>query len=587
MKRYIFIFIIIGNLTRGYCQSEEVKGENIAFKDMPSEKVYVHHNTSFLLSGEYLYYSVFCLNSKTNKLSGLSKIAYVELIGKDTISVFKHKIRLVSGLGQGEFFVPAEIKSGNYKLIAYTQWMRNGSGNNFFQENISIVNQFSNNQKNILSLKKDVINKEINEVVKKDSKEIKNIDDNELVKIQMHQRSFKNREKVVFKVLSSKNNKSYGDYSISIRKIDSFSGSRRLTSGDFSYKKEPINNPKKFSGVNFLPELRGEILSGKVLFLDTKKSAYNVKVGLSIPGKGFTFKMARTNSQGKFYFNLLKDYKYSESFIQVITEEGRNYLLEMDESIEIEKKHLKFEDFKILKQNTEEILERSIQIQIENSYSSVKPNIFSVFKVKEPFYGLSSIDYYLDDYTRFSTLKETIVEILEFVNVKNKKGEKTIHVVKGDGTKASDINPLVLVDGVVIENHGAIMDFNTKKVKKISVIREKYNYGSQIFEGVVSIETFKGDYKNVKEGPYLKNLKLNNPLKDKIYFKQIYDNNEELNHIPDLRFQLLWQPKFKLKEKEQKIVFFTSDNDGEYEINLEGFTISGKAVSIKERFTVN
>ena len=123
-------------------------------------------------------------------------------------------------------------------------------------------------------------------------------------------------------------------------------------------------------------------------------------------------------------------------------------------------------------------------------------------------------------------------------------------------------------------------------MKKISIIRDKYNYGSQLFDGVVSIETFKGDYIDIKKGAHVKNIKLFKPLDNKIYFKQVYEDNEELNHIPDLRYQLLWQPKFKLREKEQEITFFTSDNSGEYEICIEGFTLTGKAISIKERFLV-
>jgi len=585
MKRYIFIFIIIGNLTTSYCQSEVIKDNGFAIKEMPTEKIYVHLNTSFLLSGEYLFYSVFCLKSKTNKLSDLSKIAYVELIGKNNTSIFRHKIRLESGLGQGEFFVPAKIHSGNYKLIAYTQWMRNGSRDNFFQENISIVNQFSNNQKDILSFDNNLGSEKKTSQVEVGLEGHKRISNSSIVKIQLPNKSYKNREKVTFKVLGEKNNVSFGNFSISVRKIDSFKKNKSLTSSDFSNFKGSVNSPEQFSILNFLPELRGEILSGEVLFLDSKNPASNVQVALSIPGKDFTFKVARTNSAGKFYFNLLKDYKYSEGFVQVITDKGRNFLVKLDETTDIEKKHLKFDDFKILEKDREGILERSIQIQIENSYSIIKPNNIKSLKIKEPFYGLNSIEYFLDDYTRFSSLKETIVEIIEFVSVKHKKGKKTIHVVKGDGTKVSDILPLVLLDGVIIDDHNDIMKFKTKQVKKISVVREKYNYGSQVFEGIVSIETFKGDYKKLEKGEHIKKIKLFKPLDNKIYFKQVY-NNEDLNHIPDLRYQLLWQPKLKFREKEKEVSFFTSDNNGEYEIRLEGFTLEGKAISIQERFEV-
>ena len=57
---------------------------------IPEERIFVYQNTSVLVSGEKLYYSVFCLNEKNNLPSGLSKIAYVELVGKDNLLVFRH-----------------------------------------------------------------------------------------------------------------------------------------------------------------------------------------------------------------------------------------------------------------------------------------------------------------------------------------------------------------------------------------------------------------------------------------------------------------------------------------------------------------
>ncbi len=52
------------------------------FKDIPQETIFIHFNSTLLLTGEYLYYKVYCLNTETNYLSDLSKMAYVELIGK-------------------------------------------------------------------------------------------------------------------------------------------------------------------------------------------------------------------------------------------------------------------------------------------------------------------------------------------------------------------------------------------------------------------------------------------------------------------------------------------------------------------------
>ena len=77
------------------------------------------------------------------------------------------------------------------------------------------------------------------------------------------------------------------------------------------------------------------------------------------------------------------------------------------------------------------------------------------------------------------------------------------------------------------------------------------------------------------------------PLKIKNYFNQIYDNSKKSDRIPDYRSQLLWLPNFNLNKNEDSLYFYTSDNNGDYEISLEGFTNEGKPVSLREIISVN
>lgn len=55
-----------------------------------------------------------------------------------------------SGIGYGDFIIPVSVNSGNYKLIAYTQWMKNEGIDSFFASDISIINPFQGNQQAIL-----------------------------------------------------------------------------------------------------------------------------------------------------------------------------------------------------------------------------------------------------------------------------------------------------------------------------------------------------------------------------------------------------------------------------------------------------
>lgn len=103
------------------------------------ERVFVHPNAQVFVSGETLRFSAYTLSHQTGKVSDLSKILYVQLIGEEG-PVFEQKVQLENGRGSGEFFVNSLVPTGRYQLLAYTRWMRNFD--DYFQLPITIINPF-------------------------------------------------------------------------------------------------------------------------------------------------------------------------------------------------------------------------------------------------------------------------------------------------------------------------------------------------------------------------------------------------------------------------------------------------------------
>ncbi|MEM1136842.1 MAG: hypothetical protein AAGI07_13475, partial [Bacteroidota bacterium] len=93
--------------------------------------------------GEILWFKIYCVDATYHKSLDLSKVAYIELLDKNNKPVLKAKIDLENGLGDGSLYIPISSASGNYKLRAYTRWMRNGTPDFFFEQAISIVNSFT------------------------------------------------------------------------------------------------------------------------------------------------------------------------------------------------------------------------------------------------------------------------------------------------------------------------------------------------------------------------------------------------------------------------------------------------------------
>lgn len=555
--------------------------------EIPQEKIFVHFNTTFLLTGEYFYYKVYCLNNKTEKLSNFSKIAYIELFGNNNQVVFKHKINLIDGLGQGDFFIPTSVASGNYKIVAYTQWMQNTNMDHFFQNDVVIINPFQSDQKAVLRIEEKDDDKHLSSSLVETKKGTK-LNNTSLIELILNEPNFSTRKKVNL-TIKNISDIIYGNYSISIRKTEELQTPQHESSTNFMSKEVQFEtNTSTLKSTNtFIPELRGELLKGRVFEKETNKPVANFKVALSIPGKNYIFKISNTNKLGEFYFNLDQVYDSPNAIIQLIGDEDDKFDFVLIPPTPIGYRNLTFNNFTITPKIKDLILQHSIDNQIENAYSKVKTDSIIGIPTFLPFYSKASHEYLLDDYTRFPTIKETILEVIEQASVRQKNNKYRIHVRVYDEGVESGLRSLLLIDGLFIQDHHDVVVSKANKIKKISVVNEQYIYGSEIFEGIIIMETFEGDYKNKITGNFSKNIKLFKPLAKKKYFKQVYDGSDKLNRIPDYRSQLLWEPNLELKSKEIDYTFYTSDLTGEFEIRFEGFNKIGKPVSVTKTFNVN
>ncbi len=597
MRKIAFIVLVLflGSSTLLHCQTILKNSSDInGYKNLPNEGIFLHYNASLLFAGEHLYYKVYCLSRATNNLSSLSKIAYVELVGEDQQPVFRHKIKLTSGLGQGDFFIPTTVPSGNYKLIGYTKWMKNDVENNFFQDDIGIINPYQENQEAIEAedVESSILDPKdsISEIVVRVQKVYSLPKDynSEFLDINLKNNSFGKREKVSFTLNSLLESSEQGSYSISVRKIDSIDFPNRVTATIFKplfVKNSSKELPVAINENVQLPELRGEIISGKVISKKTNLPLAGEKVAISIPGKEYIFDIAYANGNGIFYFNLDQDYNTTNAIVQVISENKEENYVNIDMHQSVDYKNLVFNKLLIAREMNEIIVNRSIYNQIENAYNDVKPDTFKPLRSVIPFYRDFDETYNLDDYTRFRTIKETMVEIIDHVWVKNTKTGEPVFQVRGhDPFIDTGLPSLVTIDGAFLQHHSDFIDYNAKKVKSISLLRDKYRIGPQIFQGIIAIETIHGDFRKTQDQDYINNIELFKPLVEKNYFHQKYneDTSNNTNRIPDYRQQLLWIPDLRLNGKNMTLEFFTSDNIGNYEICLEGFTNNGNPVSIRK-----
>ncbi len=559
------------------------EGQYDRFKVLPSEKVYVSTNTNVLLTGEYLFYKVYCLDDKTKQPSETSKIAYVELISEDFEVVFSEKIRLEKSQGQGDFFVPTTVASGNYKLLAYTRWMKNGSMNLFFQDDISIINPYQGNQDAILP------NVDAADIDANMTSNAGIAEDKRFI-ISTDKEAYLKKAKVQLGLKNFRGAAGYGNYNISVRKKEAIVANGKHTPESFIswHEKQASNNTLYYDKITFGPEIEGELIKGQLRAKDGSSSTIGKKIGVSIPGKDFQLKVVRTDSTGVFHVSITNEYTEPLAIFQVLEESKGLYNITIEQDPKLDYTSLVFKNFYMDASMKEAIVNRSVQNQIENGFFAVKPDTVRLDQLNDPYGGAYIEVVNLDEYTRFKTLDETIVELVPNVWTKKiKNGESVFKARSFDETyEESEFDALVYIDGVLVANPNDVLDFNTRTVARINTVREKYRMGGKTYFGMVNIETIEGNYFEQISGDGITktNLTRTKPLKK--YFAQTY-NEESNRRIPDFRDQLLWKPDLTFEGTEMELSFYTSEIAGDYEVVLEGFSIYGRPVNIKKSFVVN
>jgi len=104
------------------------------------EKIYLQTDKSYYITGEICWFKSYVVDASLHKPFSLSKVAYVEILNRESKPVLQGKILLQQGIGSGSFFIPLYLPSGSYKIRAYTNWMKNHGPEYFFEKNITIVN---------------------------------------------------------------------------------------------------------------------------------------------------------------------------------------------------------------------------------------------------------------------------------------------------------------------------------------------------------------------------------------------------------------------------------------------------------------
>jgi hypothetical protein len=143
-----FLFVLITSVTilhlSASAQRDSIPLATIIAKtskltnDHPTEKVYIHFDKPYYAVNDTIWFRAY-VTIDLHQLSTLSKILYVDLTNEQGQLVNEIKLQLVNGMAGGYIpLTPDATKRGNYRIRAYTRWMRNSDQAYFFNRTITI-----------------------------------------------------------------------------------------------------------------------------------------------------------------------------------------------------------------------------------------------------------------------------------------------------------------------------------------------------------------------------------------------------------------------------------------------------------------
>lgn len=138
----IILFLVIPALTKAQSGVLPIARQINALQqyaaERPVEKVHLQLDRDWYGLGDTIWFKAYTVTGDHHTLSGLSGVLYAELIGINNNVLQRLTIRLNAGTGAGDFTIPPGYVAGNYRIRAYTNWMRNDSSAYFYNRVINI-----------------------------------------------------------------------------------------------------------------------------------------------------------------------------------------------------------------------------------------------------------------------------------------------------------------------------------------------------------------------------------------------------------------------------------------------------------------
>ena len=421
------------------------------------DRIYVATDRPAYLSGEEVFCSLFCVD-ENGRRSPFSAVAYAELVSADGTAA-ETKIGLFNGRGAGSFRIPASTPTGNYRLIAYTARSAAVAEDSRI---LSVYNPFTSER-----VKGGV--KLASEGLRKPAPDLS---EGLRLSLPVNLRPGRNTTLVVSGARQA------AQLAVSVYHEDGLEQAPAFTLASFlGGKAAPEGNrPGEYEGEILYANVEGE---GTTAILSTAGDPSLVYMG-------------RSDENGRIRFYTGNIYGDRELVCEVISDNGKTGHISIGSPFthpgagSVPPLVLSPEQRDALVGRKSALLSGNATLDTLVNFLPKREDLLLE--------GITPRRYHLDDYNRFPTVQEVCVEIIHELQFTRSRGRWAVKMVVKDGNKERNYvqdNILVMMDGVVLTDHGMLVDFDAMLLEDVDLYRQAVVIGGLSYNGVVNFITKK------------------------------------------------------------------------------------------------
>jgi hypothetical protein len=541
----------------------------MVFGQVSVERIFVSTDRNVYLAGDAVWCSLTNMDGN-GRFSNESAVAYLELVSADG-TVCTAKIGLLEGRGAGSFRIPVTAPTGTYRLVAYTAVNAAEAGTPW-QAGSRLLTIFNSTSEARVTDGVEILDEKAYEALSTAPTTPEGaLELSTRIRI----------PKGTPSVLNLHNAGAAASVSLSVfHDDDLLPAAQENTPGSFLRAIPRSVSLKKAVS----PENDGEVVSARIAGTILKNEDDITYTTLSAAGSPSDVYMGRSDGSDRIRFYTSNIYGNREIVCEVSKLDKEGGYIEF-ESPFIHPDAGSLPKLRLSPSQRQDLVSRKAAVRSEKALRIDTLTTYITHRKDLLLEANECRRYHLDDYTRFPSVREILVEFIPELSLRRVKDKWIMQLVVSDAVQSrfeKTDNILVMMDGVILTDLNLLLDFDAMLLEDIDIYMQTFVCGKVPFHGMVNFIT-KKNYVTALHFP------ANVRVVDfqGVAYPVAYNGAVPEGEGQDLRQLLYWHPILNLDAgSDYRLEFTTPGYSGRFKAVAEGFTEDGKPIYQEFSFEV-